>query len=206
MPLIKNIETKMKLSLWIGIGCMISAVVIVAIGLTSASHIVEETKNHIYVIDKNGIPFEANLTGVQDNRKVEYLNAVKTYHRFFFNLPPDNDYINKQLNRAMYLVDASGVAQYNTLKEKGYFSGLVGTSTVSTISVDSIAIDMNTKHWVFYGKQKLQRPSTITVRNLITEGSLEDVPRSKNNPYGVLITHWKTINNKDISHERVRKF
>lgn len=206
MSLIKNIETKMKLSLWLGVGCMMTAIVIVAIGLSYARKIVSENKNQIYVLDKNGIPFQADLTNVKDNRKVEYIDAIKMYHYYFFNLPPDNDFINEQLNKAMYLVDASGVAQYNTLKEKGYFSSLVATSAISTCTVDSVKIDMKTKHWILYGKQKLQRPSMITIRNLITEGYLQDIPRSINNPHGVLLSKWRTINNKDISNESVKTF
>jgi hypothetical protein len=46
----------------------------------------------------------------------------------------------------------------------------------------------------------------ITIRSLITEGYLQDVPRTVNNPHGVLITNWKTIENKDISNEQKKIF
>lgn len=41
----------------------------------------------------------------------------------------------------MYLVDETGLAQYNTLKEKGFYSNILGTSAVFSIFCDSIAFD-----------------------------------------------------------------
>lgn len=45
------------------------------------------------------------------------------------------------MNKAMYLVDETGLAQYNTLKEKGFYSNILGTSAVFSIYCDSIAFD-----------------------------------------------------------------
>jgi hypothetical protein len=74
---------------------------------------------------------------------------------------------------------------------------------VVTCTLDSLSLDLNTRHWVFHGKQKIERPSMVTIRSLVTEGYLQDLPRTVNNPHGVLITHWKTIENRDIlSHEK----
>ena len=67
--------------------------------------------------------------------------------------------------------------------------------------MDSIELDLNTKKWRYTGKQKIERPSMITIRSLITEGSLQDIPRTPNNAHGVLITNWKTIENKDLINE-----
>ena len=38
----------------------------------------------------------------------------------FFTLAPDDKYIRYTMEKAMYLVDETGLAQYNTLKEKGF--------------------------------------------------------------------------------------
>jgi len=143
---------------------------------------------------------------IEDNREVEYKADVETFHQLFFTLPPDDQFIEKQMGKAMYLVDASGIAQYNTLKEKGYFTNLVATSSISTCTMDSIQLDMNTGHFIYYGKQKIQRPSMITIRSLITEGFLIDQPRTDNNPHGVLITKWKTLENKDLQNEAKKIF
>ena len=205
MPFIKNIEVKMKLSLWIAMASMLTSIIICVLAFSYAKKMVTEERKHIYVLDKN-IPLVAVSTNIEDNREVEYKADIETFHQLFFTLPPDDKFIAGQLQKAMYLVDASGIAQYNTLKEKGYFTNLVATSSISTCTMDSIQLDMNTGHFIFYGKQKIQRPSMITIRSLITEGWLIDQPRTDNNPHGVLITKWKTLENKDLENEAKKLF
>lgn len=205
MAFIKNIETKMKMALWIALASMLTSIIISITAFSYAKTMVTQERNHIYVLDKN-IPLVAVSTNVADNRNAEYKADVETFHEFFFTLPPDDKYIEKQMEKAMYLVDASGVAQYNTLKEKGYFTNIVATSSISTCTMDSIELDMNTGHFIYYGKQKIQRPSMITIRSLITEGWLIDQPRTDNNPHGILITKWKTLENKDLENEAKKLF
>jgi len=205
MAFIKNIEAKMKMSLWIAIASMLTSIVVSALAFSYSKKMITEERKHIYVLDKN-IPLVAVSTNIEDNREVEYKADVETFHQLFFTLPPDDKFIENQLQKAMYLIDASGIAQYNTLKEKGYYTNLVATSSISTCTMDSIQLDMNTGHFIFYGKQKIQRPSMITIRSLITEGWLIDQPRTDNNPHGVLITKWKTLENKDLENEAKKLF
>jgi len=44
------------------------------------------------------------------------------------------------MEKAMYLVDETGLAQYNTLKEKGFYNNIMGTSAVFSIFCDSIKL------------------------------------------------------------------
>jgi conjugative transposon TraK protein len=202
---IKNIESKIKLALFVSIGSMLTAVVISVISFSFASTMIQKERKQIYVLNNN-IPFLATRSNIEDNREAEYRADIAVFHDYFFSLPPDNDYIEKQMKKAMYLIDATGVAQYNTLKEKGYFNNLVSSSSVITCTQDSILLDLNTLHWKFFGKVKIERPSMRTIRTLVTEGHLQDVPRTVNNPHGVLIINWKTLENKDILNESKRIF
>ena len=45
------------------------------------------------------------------------------------------------MEKAMYLVDETGLAQYNALKEKGFYNNIMGTSAVFSIFFDSIKFD-----------------------------------------------------------------
>ena len=45
-----------------------------------------------------------------------------------------------------------------------------------------------------------------TIRTLVTEGGLQDIPRTINNPHGCLITNWKTLENQDLSNEAKKLF
>jgi conjugative transposon TraK protein len=202
MILIDTIEKKIRLAFAIAALSFATAIILIIVAFRHTRSIITEERKQIYILDNN-IPLVATKTNVLDNREAEYRAHIATFHNYFFSLPPDNDYIEQQMDRAMYLVDASGVAQYNTLKEKGYFTNLISSSSVVTCTLDSLSLDLNTRHWVFHGKQKIERPSMVTIRSLVTEGYLQDLPRTVNNPHGVLITHWKTIENRDIlSHEK----
>ena len=135
---------------------------------------------------------------MQMNRPAEYRADVELFHSLFFSLTPDDNYIEYQMKKAMYLVDESGMQQYNDLKENGFFNSILSSSSVLTLQTDSIALDMPRKYFRYYGKLKIDRRSSTVVRSLITEGYLKDIPRSDNNPHGVLITNWKTLENKDL--------
>lgn len=200
--IIQKIEDKIKLAFAIALGSWICTVVLVSIILFWAYKTVDNSRRSIYVLDKD-VPILASQTNVLDNRPAEYRADVELFHSLFFNLTPDNKYIEYQIKKAMFLVDESGLAQYNNLKEAGFFNNILSASAVITLVTDSVELDLGTKHFKYYGKQRIERSSDILIRSLITEGYLKDIPRSANNPHGVLITKWKTIENKDLeNHEK----
>ena len=111
------------------------------------------------------------------------------------------------MKQAMYLVDESGALQYNNLKEKGFFNSILSSSAVLTITMDSVYLDMPHKYFRYYGKQKIDRRSSTLTRSLVTEGYLKDLDvRSDNNPNAVLITQWKTLENKDLDNVQKNNF
>jgi len=124
----------------------------------------------------------------------------------FFSLTPDDKYIEYQLKKAMYLVDESGADQVNNLKENGFFNSVLSSSSVITLQTDSISLDMAKRYFRYYGKLKIDRRSSTVIRSLITEGYLKDIPRSDNNPHGVLIVNWKTLENKDLENVQKNTF
>jgi hypothetical protein len=77
---------------------------------------------------------------------------------------------------------------------------------VLTLQTDSILLDMPRHYFRYYGRLKIDRRSSTLTRSLVTEGYLKDIPRSDNNPHGVLITGWKTLENKDIDHVQKNSF
>jgi hypothetical protein len=52
--------------------------------------------------------------------------------------------------------------------------------------------------FTYYGRQRIERRTSVTTRELITAGQLKRVPRTDNNPHGLLIVNWRTLLNKDI--------
>lgn len=197
MGLIKNIEDKIKLATIISISSLGFSLMVIIIGAVFATNLISESRKSIYVLD-NDVPILAKQTNQEVNRPVEYKAHVDLFHSLYFSLSPDEQHIKYQMEKAMYLIDESGMVQYNTLKEKGYFNQILASSAVLSLETDSIHLDIVKKHFIYYGKQKIERKSNIIIRSLITEGMLKDIPRSANNPHGVIIQNWKTVENKDL--------
>ncbi|MGF7079707.1 conjugative transposon protein TraK [Mucilaginibacter sp. UYCu711] len=197
--IIKNIESKIRLATTVAIGSLIAAVIISGIACSYAYRQVLSARRSIYILD-NTVPILAKQTDVEINRPAEYRAHVDLFHAIFFSLTPDDKYIEYQMKKAMYLIDESGAQQMNNLKEKGYFNSILSSSSVLTLQTDSIVLDMPHKYFRFYGRLKIDRRSSTITRSLITEGNLKDIPRSDNNPHGVLITNWKTLENKDLEN------
>lgn len=126
---------------------------------------------------------------------------IENFHHLFFTLAPDDKYIKYTMDKAMYLVDETGLAQYNTLKEKGFYNNIMGTSAVFSIYCDSINFDPQKMEFKYYGRQRIERRTSILTRELVTAGHLKRVPRTDNNPHGLLIVNWRTLLNKDIEQK-----
>lgn len=200
--LIKSIESKIRLASLVAIGSLLVSILIAAFALISAYKQVLSARQSIYILD-HSVPILARQTDMQLNRPAEYRAHIDLFHSFFFSLTPDDQYIQYQMKKAMYLIDESGINQLNNLKERGYFNSILSSSSVLTLETDSIALDVPRRYFRYYGKLRIDRRSATLLRSLITEGYLKDIPRSDNNPHGLLITGWKTIENKDL--ENVQK-
>ena len=205
--IIKNIEAKVRLATFISLSSFLSAILIVLAVLLFSYKQVSEARKTVYVLDANTVPLLAKQSDVQMNRAAEYKAQINLFHNLFFSLTPDDKFIEYQMKRAMYLIDESGALQYNNLKEKGYFNSVLSSSAVLTIRTDSIYLNEAKKYFRYYGKQKIDRRSSTITRSLITEGYLKDLDiRSDNNPHAVLITRWKTIENKDLENVQKNSF
>ena len=142
---------------------------------------------------KNGICYPFIFTEIR--------RYIENFHHLFFTLAPDDKYIKYTMDKAMYLVDETGLAQYNTLKEKGFYNNIMGTSAVFSIYCDSINFDPQKMEFKYYGRQRIERRTSILTRELVTAGQLKRVPRTDNNPHGLLIVNWRTLLNKDIEQK-----
>lgn len=126
--------------------------------------------------------------------------CIENFHHYFFTLPPDDSYIKWTLGKALYMADGTALKQKQALDESGFFNELVSSSAFCTIVCDSINLNEHTREFTYYGHQIIKRPSRTQRRRLVSTGFLENVRRSENNPHGMLITRWKTIENSDMSY------
>lgn len=203
--IIKNIENKIKLAGLISIGSFLTSLVVCGLSFYLCYSLIVNDRKNIYVLD-NEVPILVKQTGTEVNLEVECKSHVNIFHSLFFTLPPDDEFIKNNMEKAMYLVDESGLKQYNNLKEKGYFNTILASSATVTIKTDSIQLDMNEMKFKYYGIQRIERETSILKRQLVTTGELRQVPRTENNPHGLIITNWKTILNKDLDYKVKKNF
>ncbi|WP_303892509.1 conjugative transposon protein TraK [Terrimonas ferruginea] len=195
----KNIDTAFRhvrsFTLVVIIGC----VLICCFALYKSFSLVSQMQSKIYIL-ANGKALEAYASERKDNIPVEAKDHVKTFHKLFFTLDPDDKAITANITKALYLADGSAKRAYDDLKENGYYAGLISGNVNQTIVVDSVAVDINEYPYKFrcYATQSIVRPTSITTRSLVTDGALRNVSRSDNNPHGFLIERWSTIDNRDL--------
>ena len=125
---IKNLENKIKLVMIVSCLFMVGCIIISLGSIFTAKGMVEK----VYVLDGN-VPILVQRTTMDETLDVEAKSHVELFHHLFFTLAPDDKYINYTMEKAMYLVDETGLAQYNALKEKGFYNNIMGTSAVFSI-------------------------------------------------------------------------
>lgn len=128
------------------------------------------------------------------------IQCIENFHQYFFNLPPDNDYIKWTVGKAMYMADGTALKQKQALDENGFYSDIISSSAVCTIMCDSIHFDEHERKFTYYGTQLIKRRTRDMKRSMVTTGFIENVPRTQNNPHGLMITGWRTIENKDLDY------
>ena len=151
--------------------------------------LVNKERDQIYILDGN-IPFLAERAQLEANFTMEAKAHIQLFHQYFFNLPPDNDYIKWTLGKAMYMADGTALKQKQAMDENGFYSDIISSSAVCTVMCDSIDFD----------EQERKRRTRDLKRSLVTTGYVESVPRTRNNPHGLLITNWRTLENKDLDY------
>jgi len=195
----KNIDTAFRYIRTFTIVVIIGCVLISCFAVYKSFSLASQMQSRIYVL-AGGKALQANAATRGDNIPVEARDHIKTFHKYFFTLDPDEKAIEATITKALYLADGSAKGVYDDLKENGYYAKLISGNVNQTITVDSVKVDVKEYPYRFrcYATQHITRPTSITSRSLITEGGLRSVSRSDNNPHGFLIERWNTIENRDL--------
>lgn len=203
---LKHLENKIKL---VALTCClcVAGCIIVSIGsFFVAQRMVSEAHKKVYVLDSNRTPISASQSTMEETIDVEAKSHIEMFHNIFFTLAPDEKFIRHQQEKAMNLIDESGLAQLNVLRENQFFSKIIGTSSTLNIFCDSINFNKEKMQFTYYGRQRIERRTDVTFRQLVTAGEIRRVPRTENNPHGLLICNWRTLLNKDIEHIVKRQY
>lgn len=201
MSLLENLDKKMKFSLILSLTSLGGAIVFCVMVLLISLNFASGERKKVYVLDGE-TPRTATLTNMDVSIEIEARAHVNRFHELFFTLAPDDKYIQYNIEKAMYLTDESGLMQYNTLKEKGFYNNLIAASAQFSIITDSIKFNQDNMSFTYYGRQRIERKSSILFRELVTEGNIQQVTRTENNPHGLMITNYRTVLNKDLEYKQ----
>lgn len=197
--LIQSLEQKTRLAMFTVVMTVVGSICLCCFTIWKCLSMIEAERDQIYILDGK-IPFMAERAQLEENFQMEASAHINLFHTYMFNLPPDDEYIRWSVGKAMYLADGSALRQRDALQESGFYSDIVSASAVCTIVCDSISIDEEKRSFIYYGTQVIRRRTNKQKRRLVTGGNYETVPRSPNNPHGILITNWRTIENADIKY------
>ena len=197
--LIQSLEQKTRLALMTVLLTVIGSVVVCGLTVFYCTRLVAQERSQIYILDGD-IPFLAERSLQEANFVMEAKAHIQLFHQYFFNLPPDDDYIKWTLGKALYMADGTAMKQKQAMEENGFYSDIISSSAVCTIKCDSIQFNEHERKFKYFGTQLIKRRSRDLKRSIITVGEIENVPRTQNNPHGLLIPNWRTLENKDLDY------
>jgi conjugative transposon TraK protein len=195
----KSIEEKFQRFRKWSVVCVLLMALITFWAIYNSGREIEKARAVVYVLF-NGKAMEALVGDRKANLPVELRDHLRLFHRYFFDLDPDEKAIKASMDRSFYLADGSARALYDDQVENGFIGGIVSGNVSQRVEIDSIELDLDEEPYRFrcVGIQTLTRTSTVTTRTFVTRGLVRNVDRSDNNPHGFLIERFEVVENKVI--------
>jgi conjugative transposon TraK protein len=193
----KNIDTAFKHIRTFSALLILANILCMCFCIYKSYALVEAAQNKVHIL-YNGKVLEAIASDRKSNLEVELRDHIKTFHQYFFNLSPDDQAIQGNIAKALYLADESAKKQYDNLRESGYYNNLIAANISQEITLDSIRLDVNRQPYGFtcYATEKLVRSTSTMFRKLVTQGQ-ELGMQTDHNPHGFLIQRWEILQNRD---------
>lgn len=201
---LKNIDTAFRHIRLFSIIFLLLTSAVTAFIIIKTFAFADKTQEVVYIL-YDGQVIKAFKSTRKENIALEGKRHVDDFHAYFFNLSPDGNAIESSMKKALELADKSAKRTYDNLKENGYFTELVSSNTSQELITDSIIVQTQNHpyYFRFYGKLKILRPLSFTMRSLMTEGYLRDLKeRTDNNLNGFLVERWNIIENKDLETQK----
>lgn len=152
---------------------------------------VDAAAKNIYVIDKGSV-LQANRADNGEQRDLEVMDHVRRFHELFFNLSPNVNLINQNIERALNLADESAYNYFNTQKEGNHYSRLIDMNASQQISLDSIKVNILKYPYEVETQASLYvlRESNISYYTMRTTCTLTETERTPDNPHGLMIGNF----------------
>ena len=202
----KDIEVEHRKNRLISLGLIVACVAIVGIVMYNANKMVEKATNKVYVLDNGKTLLAAFKMNADDNRPAEIRSHTKKLLNLLFTIGPDKTQIDQNNAEVLYLGDSSVFAIINNMKEARYYDRMIAASASSKLVFDTGAIKIDFSVYPYAVqvdcKNFIVRTSTIEERKLTCNLRLRNVPRSDNNPHGLIAENFIANSIIETSQQR----
>lgn len=171
---------------------------------------IEKDRAYIYTLVDGKALQLAVRTDEKQNKPVEIKDNAKVLMMFIFNVSPDADALKTNLDHAKKMGDVSIENFIKTLNEGGYYNNLLSIGAIQTLELDSAKYELDVAQYPYTlkveCKQRIVRPSNVTIKNLICKMNMLNVPRTEVFTHGLYIENFSVISNKTLSsYERTKE-
>lgn len=194
-----NIETSFRKMKFVTILAVCAAAIIAVGSVVASGWFIEKSNDTIYLVDK-GSAFMASRSSEENHRELEVKDHILRFHELMFNLSPNSESIQRNLDRALIMSDRSAYDYWMDLSERGFYQRLISANISQEFVLDSIKVNMlEYPHTATtYGKLFMLRESNITAYQMETTCRLVDVERSQSNPHGLMIERFTVTKNDNL--------
>ena len=194
-----HIDAAFKKTRLIAIIALIGSFLFCATVMIIAMTMVTKGKGKIYITNGYGNTLTAYQIAANENRAAEVKAQVRNFHSLLYDISPDPNEIETNLDQVLLLGDAS-VKAFLDKRGDAYYKKLISNNAEIKYTMDSIKV--NTRVYPFkavqYGKEVIQTSVGFLVKNLVTTLDLREVARTDVNPHGLLIGNYEVLKNNRI--------
>lgn len=195
--LTRDIEKSLLKMGWIAVSAVAMSFMFAVIVAIMAFSYAEEQRQKIYVLDQGKSLLLALQTDAIMNKEIEIKDHVSRFHELMFNLSPQKQAIQENLDRAFNLSDRSAYEYSQDLAEKGYYARLVSANISQQIVVDSVKFEDSSYPYKMktFARQFIVRESSVSEYSLVSTCQVINTGRSDANPHGLLVEKFKVVEN-----------
>ena len=187
------------------IACITASVAVAALALYFCMASIARGQERIYILDK-GTALSATLENGDAHRDLETEDHVRRFHELMFNITPNSESIQRNLDRALVMSDRSAYDYWMDMSERGFYQRMVSANITQEIVIDSVKVDLSEYPYPVHTWANLYilRESNITSYAFESSCRLVDVGRSPSNPHGLMVEKF-TVNRHEKTGTRRRE-
>lgn len=194
-----NIEASFKRMKNLSIVVILCSMVFAGGACYLAYNFASQFTSQVYVLD-HGSVLMAKAAAGDAQRDLEAEDHVTRFHEFLFNLSPNKEAIQRNVDRALTLSDESAYDYWRDLSERGYYQRLVSANISQQMVVDSVKVDIQNYPYTArtFGTIYVLRESNITAFGFESQCQLVDAERTAVNPHGLMIEKFSVTRNENL--------